>query len=179
MKFSSVKFTKNQNSKPPKWLKCHFLTFWNKPKWISHKIKVAVKSWNFQNVSNSPIEAWGWPPRPPGSKTDIFCQIMTSSNQLVVVGMNERRMNVERQTNVVKWKCLLPLSKVGRTGPAFDGRWNTLLLPLDNGSPLRSMAFKTSDRWTQSRKPLILQRIRTVMIMYVTYKGERSCFLCC
>ena len=45
--FSSLKYPKNQNSKPPKLLYQQFLTFWNQPKspkLNSHKIRVVVKS---------------------------------------------------------------------------------------------------------------------------------------
>ena len=48
--FSNMEFPKNQDSKPPKWIKWQFLTFWNQPKLISRKMTVAGKLPNFHNV---------------------------------------------------------------------------------------------------------------------------------
>ena len=41
---------KNQNSKPPKWVKWQFFTFSNQPKLISRKFRVAEKWLNFHTV---------------------------------------------------------------------------------------------------------------------------------
>ena len=48
--FQLSNFSTNQSSKPLKLLKRQFLTFWNQPKLISRKIRVAGKLLNFHNV---------------------------------------------------------------------------------------------------------------------------------
>ena len=48
-------FSKSQNSKPPKLLEWQFLTFWNQPKLISHKIRVAGRLLNFHSSQKSQL----------------------------------------------------------------------------------------------------------------------------